>query len=121
MIKNKSFVILACLIFILEILIATVFKNTILRPVFGDFLVVILMYTVIRGFTNWKVLNIATGVLIFAYGIEFLQWVDILNKLDIEKTTTTNLILGSSFDWYDILAYTLGVILALILDKLIAK
>ncbi len=121
MIKNKVFVFLACIILVFEILIATGFKNTSLRPVFGDFLVVILMYATLRGFTNLSKFYIGIGVLITAYIIEFLQWVDILDILGIEKTITTHLILGSTFDWNDILAYSLGVGFALIIDKIITK
>lgn len=117
MIKNKRFAILACLIFLVEVLIATVFNHTILRPVFGDFLVVILMYATLRGITTWKKRNIAGLVLIIAYFVEFLQWIDILSRLGIKKNMMTHIVLGSSFDWNDMLAYTIGVGFVFVLDK----
>ena len=117
MIKNKRFALLTLVIFVIEVLIATVFKHSILRPVFGDFLVVILMYSFIRAISNKSPLQIGISVLIFSYVVEFSQYIKILDILGIQKTRLTNLILGSSFDWYDILAYTLGVICVVVIDK----
>ena len=121
MLKNKRFAILACIIFIIEVLIATVFNHTFLRPVFGDFLVVILMYAAIRGVTNWKKINIAVLVLMIAYFVEFLQWIDVLSRLGIKKNMMTHIVLGSSFDWNDMLAYTIGVGFVFVLDKIPVK
>ena len=64
---QKTYLILALIIFILEVFIATLFKNTILRPVFGDFLVVILIYALVKGLFNFKALQLSVGVLLFAY------------------------------------------------------
>lgn len=121
MIKSRPHAILAIIIFIIEVLIATVFKNTILRPVFGDFLVVILLFSFVKAFTNWNSKKVAIGVLLFAFTIEFGQYIHILDLLGIEKNTLTALIFGASFDWLDLLAYTLGVIAALWIDRKISS
>ena len=117
MIKHKGFIGIALLVFVVEIMIATIFKETILRPVFGDFLVVILMYSTLRGLTNWKPIKLAIGVLVIAYLIEFGQLINILGILGIQRNTITDILLGSSFDWLDILAYSLGVLTVYGLDK----
>lgn len=119
MIKSKPYFSLALIVFIIEVLIATVLKNTILRPVFGDFLVVILIFCFVKAFTNWDSKKVAIGVLLFAFTIEFGQYIDILDLLSIEKNTLTALIFGASFDWLDLLAYAFGVIAALWLDRFI--
>lgn len=57
--------------------------------------------------------------LLFCYSIEFSQayhaeWID-----SIRETTLGHLVLGNSFVWSDLVAYTLGVFLGVLLDKLI--
>ena len=121
MIKNKTFAIITLMVFIIEVLIATVFKKTVLRPVFGDFLVVILIYAFFKAITHWKPLHIGIGVLAFSYLIEFSQRIHILDKLSIKPNKATELLLGSSFDWYDVLAYTLGVVCIVLIDLKIMR
>ena len=101
----------------IEILIATQFKNTILRPVFGDFLIVILIYSFLRSLTKIKPLKLAMIVLSLAYLVEILQRFNIRDLLSIPKNTFFDLTIGNSFDWRDILAYTLGVMVILLCDK----
>ncbi len=110
---------MALIIFVIEILIATLFKNTVLRPVFGDFLVVILIYSFIRSLIKIKPVNLAIVVLSLAYFVEILQKFNIRGHLGISKNTFFDLTLGHSFDWYDMLAYSLGVIVILLCDKYI--
>lgn len=57
--------------------------------------------------------------LLFCYSIEFSQvynaeWID-----GIRQTTLGHLVLGNGFVWSDLVAYTLGVFLGVLLDKLI--
>lgn len=122
MIKNKTFALITLMVFIIEVLIATVFKKTVLRPVFGDFLVVILIYAFFRTITHWKPLHIGIGVLTFACLVEYSQYMHILDKLSIKPNKATEMLLGSSFDWYDVLAYTFGVVCIVFIDlKIIRK
>ncbi|PWJ43100.1 ribosomal maturation YjgA family protein [Sediminitomix flava] len=114
--KKQIFLGLALGVFLFEVLLATILKDTFLRPTFGDYLVVILMYALPRAVINIRPIVLGISVLLFAYFIEFGQYIDILNRLGIQKNTFTNLTLGHSFDWYDILAYTLGVMTVLIFD-----
>lgn len=115
---NIYLILFVCLL-ITELLIATVFKGSILRPVFGDFLVTPLLYTLARGAINLKPMTTSFAVLLFAYLIEFGQYINIREILGIKKHWWNELILGTSFDWLDILAYTLGIICIYVLDKFI--
>lgn len=56
--------------------------------------------------------------LLFAYTIEVLQLIDILGYLNIKKTRLTNLLLGSTFDYKDLISYTLGILTVLGVEKL---
>jgi len=120
-IKNRYFLIITIVIFLIEIIIAKFFPGTIIRHVFGDFFVVILIYSFFRAFTLFSKTKIAWGTLIFSYIVELSQWVNLLQLLGIKKSKATDIIIGSTFDWRDILAYTFGVIFVITLDKLVSK
>jgi hypothetical protein len=52
----------------------------------------------------------AAGVLLFAYLIETLQYFDLVGKLGLKHSRIANIVIGNSFAWLDIIAYTLGII-----------
>jgi hypothetical protein len=104
-----------------EICIATVGKHTFLRPVLGDFLVVLLLYSIGRLFFKGTSVTLGIGVLLVAYTVEVLQWGGLSEKLGLSHTLFGQLVLGASFDWCDLLAYTLGTCLAVVLDCFLRK
>lgn len=91
-----------------------------LRGTAGDFVVVILLYTIARTIkpTGWR--WIPLGVFAFACLVEGLQAIDILSILGITHSTI-QIAVGSVFDWIDILAYAVGCTVAALLDYGIAK
>lgn len=117
-IKRPKWLLAGIILFGIEIIIASYFHGNFIRNTLGDFLVVILIYSFIRAFTNidWK--KIALGVLLLSYAIELFQWIDILQLLHIKSNTTTAIVLGSSFDWGDMLAYTLGILTIVVFEKI---
>jgi hypothetical protein len=117
MIQHKIFFHIALIIFVIEILIATLFNNTILRPVFGDFLIVILIYSLLRSLTKIKPTKLAIIVMSLVYLVEVLQRFNIRDLLGIPQNTFFDLTLGNSFDWWDIFAYSLGVLVIFLCDK----
>jgi hypothetical protein len=105
-----------------EILIALFINDQYIRPYFGDFLVVILIYCFIRIFIKSSVWPVALFVLIFSITIEILQYIDIIKPLGLGNVKIAKVILGTSFSWNDIIMYVLGVIAATIIDiKLLSK
>lgn len=115
---NKTYFISFMLLIIVEFLIATYLKNGFIRHTFGDFLVVILLYCLIKSFINIKPLTTGIVVLIIAYSIEFLQLFQFLKFLNLQDNYTAQLILGSTFQISDLVAYTLGIISILIFEKI---
>jgi hypothetical protein len=99
-----------------EILIALFINDQYIRPYFGDFLVVILIYCFIRTFIKSSVWPVALFVLIFSFTIEIFQYIDIIKPLGLENNKIAKVILGTSFSWNDIIMYVLGVIAASIID-----
>lgn len=113
---NKIYIGFTLLLFIIEALIAIYLKRGFIRHTFGDFLVVILMYCFFKSFIKNNHFIIAISVLAFAFLIEFLQLVNILEMLNLQNNHLIKLILGSTFQISDLVAYTLGIITVLIIE-----
>ena len=97
-----------CSIFAIEIIIALFIRDTFIRPFLGDVLVVILIFYFFRSFCDCSPIKLAVGVFLFSNVIETSQYLDLVNILGIDEYEIAHIILGSTFDWLDILAYLLG-------------
>jgi Protein of unknown function (DUF2809) len=113
---NKTYLLLTILLFIIEALIAVFLKTGFIRHTFGDFLVVILMYCFFKSIMEINSFKLASCVLMFSFFIEFLQLANILNILHLQKNHLAKLILGSTFQLSDLVAYTLGTITVLFIE-----
>ena len=113
---KKVYLYLGLFIFAIEFLIALFLRDSFIRPVFGDYLVVILLYCILRAATNFSVKTSAFGVLIFSYFIECLQGLNLLETLGINRNLFTDILFGSTFDWLDLLAYTFGILTVLVME-----
>lgn len=118
---NKVYFILTISLLVVEILIATYAHDRIIRPYVGDLLVVILLYCFVRSFLNTPVLATSVAVLLFAYMIETLQYFTIVNKLGLQNSSLARTVIGTSFEWIDIVAYTCGAIMVIIAEKIISE
>ena len=112
---------LAVLIFVTEVLIALYLHDDFVRPYAGDFLVVILIYCFVRSFLQAPVWTVATGVLVFSYLIELLQYFNIVKLLGLERSRLANTVIGNYFTWHDILAYTLGIGVVILLERMAVR
>lgn len=113
---NKHLLI-ALTVFIVEILVATVFSHMrFIRSFIGDYLVVILIYHLVKGFRDFPPLTLAVGVFIFSCGIEIAQYFQLADWLGLERGGVLRVIIGSSFSWLDILMYLLGCVTSYGLD-----
>jgi len=116
----KYFVAFIC-IFLIEILIAFFFKDSFIRPFFGDLLVVILLYCFVRTFFKLSVRNAIIGVLVFSFMIEFAQYFKLVEVLGLEGNRIARIVIGSTFDPLDLLAYTLGAAAVVLIEILRKK
>jgi hypothetical protein len=112
---NSKYFIGFVVLLITEIMIALYLKDRIVRPYIGDLLVVILIYCFIKSFFATSVLKTAIAVLLFAFAVEALQYFNLVQKLGLQESKAARIIIGSSFEWKDMLAYTAGF--ALILNR----
>ncbi len=118
---NKTYLALAHSLFLIELAIAFIIKTGFIRHTFGDYLVVILLYAIIRGCTNLNVRASSLVVLLIAYGIEVLQLTPFLAYFNLQDSFTAKLIFGSTFQVTDLVAYTLGILTVLIFESSIVK
>ena len=114
---NLFYSILTLLLLGVEVLIALFVHDQFIRPYIGDFLVVILIYCFVKSFLNTRVLPTALGVLLFAYTVELLQYFRIVEVLGLQHSRAARIIIGSSFEWLDMLAYTLGILMVILVEK----
>ena len=105
---NWKFVYLTVGLFIVEVCIALYVHDTIVRPFFGDVLVVVLLYCAARIFVHRHPRRLALGVLFFACTIEVLQYFDFVKLLHLEQNRVLSVALGRTFAWDDFLAYATG-------------
>jgi hypothetical protein len=114
---NLKYFLLAIIFFITEVFIALFVRDGFIRPYVGDYLVVMLIYCAVKTFVKAAPLKTAAGVLIFSYVIEVLQYLDIVERLGLSGNAIAKTVIGYGFEWWDILAYTLGVITILIMEQ----
>jgi hypothetical protein len=112
---NIQFFVWSFLLLSTEILIA-LFGKGFLRHFVGDFLVVVLIYCFIRIFFKAKNdFKLISSIFIFSISIELLQILKLPKVLHV-KSPVMETILGSTFDWLDLLAYFLGCLLILLIN-----
>ncbi|MGQ2984033.1 ribosomal maturation YjgA family protein [Flavobacterium sp.] len=114
---KRNYFILTILLFITEVLIALYVHDKIVRPYIGDMLVVILIYCFVRTFFKWTVVPTAIGVLIFSYVVETLQYFKIVEVLGLQDSAFFRTVIGTSFVWMDLVMYTLGIVIVLIMER----
>ena len=113
---SKNYFTLALVLLFVEIGIGFFAHDQFIRPYIGDLLVVILIYCFVKSFLNTPVLPTAVAVLFFACLIEILQYYKLVEMLGLSHSKLARIILGTSFEWPDIVAYTIGILLVIITE-----
>ena len=88
-----------------EICIALFVRDSFVRPYVGDLLVTVLLCCLCRA--GLPKVSPAVRVFLFSAAVEGLQWLRITEKLGL-RGTVLGVILGSTFDWADLLCYGAG-------------
>lgn len=114
---NKFYFILFITLFLVECLIALYVNDNIIRPYFGDLLVVIMVYCFVKAFFHISPVRAAFGCLAFAYLVEFSQYMNLAARLGLQHSKLAVTVMGYAFSWVDMLAYTLGAIIVIIIEK----
>lgn len=118
---NVHYFLPACLLFATEVVIALFVRDGFVRPYAGDFLVVILLYCLIKSFLTLTVWKTAIIVLLLSFVIESLQYIRFIDIIGLSGNKVLKTVLGYGFEWWDILAYTLGILAVLLFEKVVRK
>lgn len=111
----------AVLIFIIEVLIATVWSHhPWLRGFVGDVLAVVWVYFLLKAMVKANTTGLALAAFAVGCGVELAQYVAAVNGWHVENRVL-RIVLGSVADWMDVLAYAGGFLLVLALEWLLAR
>ena len=114
---NAYYFVVSISLFLIELWIALYVRDDFIRPYVGDVLVVILIYVIARTFLKISILTAAVGVLLFAFGVEILQFFQIVEILGWGSSAWARTVIGTTFDGEDLIAYSVGILLLLGLEK----
>ncbi len=118
---NYRALLVAIALFGVELCIATVLGHIAwLRGFVGDMLVVVLVYYGFKSFVRAPTLWLAFAALLVGYGVELSQYLSHLYGWKVSQRLL-RIVVGSTPDWWDLLAYTLGFGVVLIAERLLAR
>lgn len=104
----------AALLLAAEVCIALFVHDAFVRPYLGDVLVILLLYCLGRGVLEIRGSWLVPGVTALGVLAEGLQALRLADRLGLGPASPLRIILGSTFDWADLLCYLAGgLILAL--------
>ena len=72
-------------------------------------------------FINGNKFKIAMTVLMFSFGVEFLQYLNLITILELQNSDLAAAILGTSFAIEDLVCYLLGILSILIIEFFVKK
>ena len=111
---NAKYALAFVAIFLVEACIALYVHDRVIRPYVGDVLVILLIYAFVRMlFEVRDHVRLAAGILLFAYLVEVGQYFDWVTRLGLADSRLATVVMGTAFDWRDLLSYTIGGILLL--------
>lgn len=105
---RKSYFYLTLVLFAIEVCIAIFINDNFVRPLVGDVLVIPLIYCFLQTFGNFPVNRAIAAVFGFACAIELAQYFRLVDRLGLRQNQILATIIGTTFDWKDIIAYGIG-------------
>ncbi|MBR5512411.1 MAG: DUF2809 domain-containing protein [Ruminococcus sp.] len=112
--KRIPYIILLILLIAVEIVIALTQRDNWLRYYGGDVIVVWAVYCLVQSVIGGKKPVIThIGVLLFAFLVEFLQYIHIVDIIGLGDIEFFRILIGTSFAVEDLFSYALGTIIGL--------
>ena len=118
---NLKYFLIFIFFFFLEVIIALFIKDNFIRPYFGDYLVIFLVYYFLLSFMNADKNKIALGVLVFAFTVEIIQYFQVLSYFNLEKNRILRIVAGNTFSFEDLIIYTLAFLTIIFFNRYNSK
>ncbi len=102
------YALLNLVLLVLIVAIACLVHDGFIRPFIGDVLITIWIYLLLHTWLLISVKPLACGVLVFCFSIEIAQYCHLVKHLGLEHYAVAKIIIGTTFDPMDLLAYGWG-------------
>ena len=119
--NRRVYLIVAIILFAIEVLIALFVRDNFIRPYIGDVLAVALVYTALRAATPLKLIPALALTLAIAFTIEIAQALNVLDAVGLRDNIVARTILGGVFDRSDLIAYTAGAAIVFAIERIRAR
>jgi hypothetical protein len=113
---SRTYALLATGLVALELAIAAFVHDGFVRPYLGDALATVLVYCLLSSWWRAPAGRVVLVALLISYAIEVAQALHLLAWLGWQQSRLARLLLGSQFEWIDMLAYTLGAAAVLTIE-----
>ena len=118
--KRLPYIISFILLFAAEPYIGAFVRDDFIRPYGGDILVTVLLCCLAKIFFPGESRKLPAIIFAFSAAAEFLQLMKLPEKLGFSGTAAAT-VLGTTFDWKDLVCYLLGCILFYAVDRRIIQ
>ncbi|OPX44035.1 hypothetical protein CLHUN_20600 [Ruminiclostridium hungatei] len=115
---NIKYIIAFLILLAIEIFIGLFVRDAIIRPYIGDVLVVILLYTLVKGVVGKSIKFLPIYLFVFASVVELAQYFHIADILQLQDNKLISTIIGSSFDIKDVFCYLTGTLLLIVWENI---
>ncbi|MBK8848147.1 MAG: DUF2809 domain-containing protein [Bacteroidetes bacterium] len=112
-----NYLLLAFILFLIELSIVLFIDDKIVRPYIGDFLVIFFLYCFFQSFHKFNSTKLSMGILVFSAVIEILQYFKLIYLLGWSDSFMAKIILGNKFCFKDIMLYVLAVVIILFVEN----
>ena len=117
---RARYAVLALALFVAEYSIATRWRHLpFVRGELGDYLVVILLFAMVRAVWSVSSRPLAVGIFVFACLVEFAQGLALADRLGFARGSWPSIIIGTTFQWSDIAMYAAGCVTVWLLSELL--
>lgn len=116
------YIALSCLFFVVCVLIVLYARELwTVRWWIWDVVIILLLYVIIKSIIEVPPIVLISIIVILAIVIEVLQYFQLVQIMWLESNSLARLIIGSVFDFQDILSYLVGGGLCVLLEKSLWK
>lgn len=118
---NFKFFMAFMFLFAAIVAIALFIETGFIRNHFGDILIVVFIWCFIRIFLRNELKWLWLYIFIFAALVEFGQYLGLIYMLGLGHSQLARVVIGVTFDWWDIVMYFIGCMILWFLERKYAQ